>query len=80
MTLMDGLMVIVIILLVLAGAAVVTWGIVCMMGFFDDCPDDVELVCDTCGSDNSDSSFAKNEGETCRKFGCFGKMVWRPRK
>lgn len=35
------------------------------------------LVCSSCGSDNMNSSFAKNEGETCREFGCFGTMIWK---
>jgi hypothetical protein len=33
-----------------------------------------ELSCDTCGSDNMNSFMAKNVGETCRQFGCFGSM------
>ena len=33
------------------------------------------LVCDKCGSDNSNSLFAKNVGDCCRQFGCFGNMV-----
>lgn len=35
-----------------------------------------KLLCSDCESDNMNSAFAKNEGETCRQFGCFGKMVW----
>lgn len=34
----------------------------------------VPVVCDTCGSDNSNSWFANYEGETCREFACFGTM------
>lgn len=34
-----------------------------------------ELACSACGSDNMNSMFAKNEGECCRQFGCFGSMT-----
>jgi len=38
------------------------------------------LACDTCGSRNLTSYFAKNEHETCREYGCFGKMKMMPEK
>lgn len=40
---------------------------------------DFVLVCNACGHDNLNSIGAKNEGETCRQFGCLGTMTWLPK-
>lgn len=34
------------------------------------------LVCDNCGLEYSRPQWTREEGDICRKFGCFGTMRW----